>query len=290
MVQISNITGTDASEEAAWAMLEGRSIPKFDKFAVETPPGSRNYVDVPVGTSFTGIVKELPKQYQATDFETREPKFYQDGQPIMEISIVLDTQYRVPGDDEDDGVRICRLGAQGKRALQDEIRRLNIKRFGIGSQFTMTFAGYGTNKGTGRPPKLYKIDLVPAEYVAVQQQAVEQTLAAAGYTPVGNGAVAQANFPVAAAPAVPVAAPVAAAPAVDPAYLAWQAQQAAAAAAPAPVATAPGVPIVTQAHVDKVLMLVKANIDRAAAIVAVSTSDGGASEVFRAALDQAVPV
>jgi hypothetical protein len=125
------------------------------------------------------------------------------------------------------------------------------------------------------------------EYVAQQQLAVEQTLAQAGYTPVGNGAVAQANFP-AAAPIAPVAIPpqpVGAAPAVDPAYLAWQAQQAAAAAPAAPA----GVPIVTQAHVDKVMMLVKANIDRAAAIVAVATSDGGASEVFRAALDQAIP-
>ena len=282
MVNVNNnLSPEEAAEEAAWGMLSGRSIRKFDKFAYEQPPGSGVYLDFPVGTEYVGTVSELPKQYQAHDYETKEPKFYKDGSPIMEVSIVLDTPYRDPEDEEDDGKRIVRLGQNGKRALQDEMRRLGIKRFGIGTQLTMKFAGYKPNaSGKGRPSKLYEIALVPAEYVPASQLAVEQTLAAS--TVDHTAAAAAAGFPQQAPqppqPQVPTQ--------IDPAILA-AAQAAQAAAAPQPSA---GI-VVLQEHVDQVNLLVgQSGIPREVAIQAVANTVAAGNEAFRSALDEAVVI
>lgn len=302
MVNVNNnLSPEEAAEEAAWGMLSGRSIRKFDKFAYEQPPGSGVYLDFPVGTEYVGTVAELPKQYQAHDYETKEPKFYKDGSPIMEVSIVLDTPYRDPEDEEDDGKRIVRLGQNGKRALQDEMRRLGIKRFGIGTQLTMKFAGYKPNaSGKGRPSKLYEINLVPAEYVPASQLAVEQTLAASAVD--HTAAAAAAGFPQqvvvhgAPQPAQIISPPqVQQAPQppqpqvptqIDPAILA-AAQAAQAAAAPQPSA---GI-VVLQEHVDQVNLLVgQSGIPREVAIQAVANTIAAGNEAFRSALDEAVVI
>lgn len=295
MVNVNNnLSPEEAAEEAAWGMLSGRSIRKFDKFAYEQPPGSGVYLDFPVGTEYVGTVSELPKQYQAHDYETKEPKFYRDGSPIMEVSIVLDTPYRDPEDEEDDGKRIVRLGQNGKRALQDEMRRLGIKRFGIGTQLTMKFAGYKPNaSGKGRPSKLYEINLVPAEYVPASQLAVEQTLAAS--TVDHAAAAAAAGFPQQAPqPPQPQVAvqqapqpPQPQAPTqIDPAILA-AAQAAQAAAVPQPSA---GI-VVLQEHVDQVNLLVgQSGIPREVAIQAVANTIAAGNEAFRSALDEAVVI
>lgn len=293
MVNVNNnLSPEEAAEEAAWGMLSGRSIRKFDKFAYEQPPGSGVYLDFPVGTEYVGTVSELPKQYQAHDYETKEPKFYKDGSPIMEVSIVLDTPYRDTEDEEDDGKRIVRLGQNGKRALQDEMRRLGIKRFGIGTQLTMKFAGYKPNaSGKGRPSKLYEIALVPAEYVPASQLAVEQTLAAS--TVDHTAAAAAAGFPQQAPQPPQVAVQQAPQPPtpqvptqIDPAILA-AAQAAQAAAAPQPSA---GI-VVLQEHVDQVNLLVgQSGIPREVAIQAVANTIAAGNEAFRSALDEAVVI
>lgn len=303
MVNVNNnLSPEEAAEEAAWGMLNGRSIRKFDKFAYEQPPGSGVYLDFPVGTEYVGTVSELPKQYQAHDYETKEPKFYKDGSPIMEVSIVLDTPYRDTEDEEDDGKRIVRLGQNGKRALQDEMRRLGIKRFGIGTQLTMKFAGYKPNaSGKGRPSKLYEIALVPAEYVPASQLAVEQTLAAS--TVDHTAAAAAAGFPqqvvvhgapqpaqIISPPQVPQVPQVPQSPQpptqIDPAILA-AAQAAQAAAVPQPSA---GI-VVLQEHVDQVNLLVgQSGIPREVAIQAVANTIAAGNEAFRSALDEAVVI
>jgi hypothetical protein len=212
MVEVQSYIPKDAEEEA-WGLIAGGGMRKFDKFADESPAGSGQYVDRPVGTTYTGIVAANPKSYHAQDYDTKEPKFYASGQPILEVEIVLDTAERL--DEDDDGKRRLRLGQIGKAALKEEMERLNIKKFGVGTQLTITFTGYRPNK-SGRASKLVNITLVPAEYVPQQAQQVQQALAgdvAAPLTQAGyvEQAVA-AGFPVGqpAASVQPAAAPVAA--------------------------------------------------------------------------------
>lgn len=250
MVSVNPVSQAVNPEEDAWGLLEGGGIRKFDKFADEQPAGSGQYIDRPVGTSYVGIVAENPKSYHAQDYDTKEPKFYKNGGAIMEISVVLDTAERI--DDEDDGRRIFRLGYIGKAALKQEMDRLGVKKFGVGSQITVTFTGYKPNT-SGRASKLMNIDLVPTEFVTTQQQGVDDVMSQAGYVE----AAAKAGFPVA-APAAP-AAVVVAAPVV-----------AAAAAAPvaaAPVAAAPEFDLA--GAIAKVRMMIKVGIPRQNALEAI---------------------
>lgn len=175
MVQYTDV----AEEEGAWGMLEGRSMPSW-KFSDEVPAGSGNYVPKQPGFSLTGVLKEMPQQRQAMDFTTKQPKFYTDGKPIMEIVLTMDTNERLDADD--DGSRRWYLNGHARRALQDEMKRLGIKRFGIGTVITATIAGFKPNP-KGRASMIFDVKLQPTEYVAPQQMGVEQTLAQAGFQP-----------------------------------------------------------------------------------------------------------
>ena len=218
MVSVNPVSQAANPEEDVWGLLEGGGIRKFDKFADENPPESGQYIDRPVGTTYTGVVAENPKSYQAQDYDTKELKTYKNGGAIIEISVVLDTPERL--DDEDDGRRIFRLGYIGKAALKQEMDRLGIKKFGIGTQVTVTFTGYKPN-ASGRASKLMDIALVPTEFVTTQQQGVDAALKESGWaesTPENKipvaAPVAAPVAPVAAVVAAPVVAAVPAAPVV----------------------------------------------------------------------------
>ena len=270
MVSVNPVSQAVNPEEDAWGLLEGGGIRKFDKFADEQPAGSGQYIDRPVGTAYVGIVAENPKSYHAQDYDTKEPKFYKNGGAIMEISIVLDTAERI--DDEDDGRRIFRLGYIGKAALKQEMDRLGVKKFGIGSQITVTFTGYKPNT-SGRASKLMNIDLVPTEFVTSQQQGVDDVMSQAGYVE----AAAKAGFPV----AVPVAAVAPVAPVAA----------AAVAAVAAPAVVGSGFDLADA--IGKVRMMVKVGIPRQNALgaivgqLALNDADASMLDMAEAAAPQA---
>lgn len=253
MVSVNPVSQAANPEEDVWGLLEGGGIRKFDKFADENPVGSGQYIDRPVGTVYTGVVAENPKSYQAQDYDTKELKTYKNGGAIIEISVVLDTPERL--DDEDDGRRIFRLGYIGKAALKQEMDRLGIKKFGIGTQVTVTFTGYKQNT-SGRASKLMDIALVPTEFVTTQQQGVDEAMSQAGYVE----AAAKAGFPVAVVPVAAVATVAAVAPvAVAPVAVAP--------VAAAPVAAAPAFDLADA--IGKVRMMVKVGIPRQNALGAI---------------------
>ena len=272
MVSVNPVSQAANPEEDVWGLLEGGGIRKFDKFADENPVGSGQYIDRPVGTTYTGVVAENPKSYQAQDYDTKELKTYKNGGAIIEISVVLDTPERL--DDEDDGRRIFRLGYIGKAALKQEMDRLGIKKFGIGTQVTVTFTGYKQNT-SGRASKLMDILLVPTEFVTTQQQGVDEAMSQAGYVE----AAAKAGFPVAAPVAVAAVAPVVPAPV------------AAVAAVAAPVAAAPAFDLADA--IGKVRMMVKVGIPRQNALgaiigqLALNEADASMLDMAEAAAPQA---
>lgn len=206
MVQFNNQT----EEDAVWGMIDGRSIPAL-KFSQELPPGSGNHVPAPIGTSYEGVLAESPKKHQVTDYNTKLPKFFKDGvTPIEELIFTLNTNYRDPGNTDDDGQRRIYMGQSMKRALQDEVKRLGIKRFGVGTAIRVTLTGFKPNPG-GQPSKIYQIDLRPTEYVPPAEDVSQFGLGSPGYAQ-QNGqqgwqqpqqAAPQQQYQAAAAPTFP---------------------------------------------------------------------------------------
>lgn len=285
----TSVMNTETAEEAAWGIVKGRST-KSLKFADKDPQVPGQYNDRPVGTTYTGTLVENIVAQQATDFDTGEPKFYANStDPIYELVMVLDVPTDIdPADADDDGKRVLRLSAGGKRALQDECRAKGIERFGVGTIVTITFTGYKPNP-KGRASKTFAIELSNIQpYRSTEQMKVEQAMQqGAPAAPQAAPAVPQAAPAV---PPTPVAVPQApaavpqAAPAVDPALLA-AAQAAQQAAAPAP--TAPAGIVITLEHVEKVRGLLGMNIPREVALQAVTNTEGGGDAAFQAALDAA---
>ncbi len=56
-----------------------------DPFAGSSSTPSLSFKDMPVGTSYTGQVLEVPKLTQARDYETGNPAFWDDGNPKMTV-------------------------------------------------------------------------------------------------------------------------------------------------------------------------------------------------------------
>jgi hypothetical protein len=308
---------TQQEDDAVWGMIGGRSIPAL-KFSQEMPAGSQNYVALPIGTWYEGTLAEPPQKRQVTDFKSKDPKFFKDGSPIEEIILTLNTGYADPANAEDDGQRRLFCGQGLKRALQDELRRLNIKRFGLGTLIKVTLTGFKPNPG-GQAIKLYTMEIRPTEYVAPQEQSVFAGLApqdapyqALPYggspTPQYNAQAPQQVQPQAAqyvappqqyvptpagqqqahyqAPPVRQAAPAAAAPATNGVdFAALIAQHQAVAAAAAPVAE-PAADL-TQ-YLAKIDMLIGASVPRDVAINAVSDEAGG-DAAFRQLLEDSHP-
>lgn len=265
MVEFQQYTPVDAEQEA-WGVIAGGGMPKFDRFALASPVVPGQYDDLPVGTFYEGDVLENAKSAQAFDYETKEPKFYKNGGPILEVHIVLGV---TPENEEDDGRRILRLGQHGKAALQEEMKRLGVKSFGVGTHLKMTFSGYKPNP-SGRASKLYTIELTNVQpfvkqAVAQQQAGVEAALNA-GYTEVGATPPAAQQFP----PAVPAAQPQQVA-VVPPAQQSVPVQQ----DAPAPVAAVQSTEQPGLEQVQMVRQLVAVGLPRQNALEAVREKVGG---------------
>ena len=130
---------------------------------------------------------------QQTDFKTKEPAFYKDGNPIMQAVILIQTDERV--DEDDDGQRTIYVNkTRMKRAIQKAIQAAKQRDLAVGGVLTVWMTGEEPSKGGGDPAKTF----------------------AATYTPPAGGLAAEApSAPSAAAPAPP-AAPAAPAPAAPP--------------------------------------------------------------------------
>lgn len=274
---------TPEQEEDVWGMIEGRSIPSLS-FSVEAVPGSKEYISRPVGTEYTITTTEPLQKRQATDFTTGELKFYDapaNKQPIWDLIATGQTDQQ--NDEDDDGIRRLFFTGQMRKALQDEVRNKKIGRFGIGTQITVKLTGFKpSTKPNGKPTKLFDVTVNPTPWVSPAELQTESVLAAAGYTEVAAAPAAVA--PVAVPPAAPqaVAAPPAA-PAAPDADTAAMAALLAMTAAPAAI-------VVDPVDIGRVDSLIKANIDRAAAIAAAAKMSHPGDEAYRAALDNEIPI
>lgn len=125
-------------------------LARYDDFddidsLVMGPPAAVKFAEI--GTTAAGKIEQVFAR-QATDFDTREPRFWDDGNPIMEPVIILDTE---------DGPQTLYIGSAGLRsALRDACRAAGV---GLrpGGYLVVKYTGDGTPARKGiNPPKLYQ--------------------------------------------------------------------------------------------------------------------------------------
>lgn len=301
----------------AWDLLGGGGL-KTLPFNTKDQYGQNQ--SAPVGTSFIGRVAENVVASQVTNYDTKEPEFWADGRPKMQVSVVLDTNLR--DDEEDDGRRSFYFKNQGFRALQDEMKRVGVKMFGIGTVIQITLVDLKMIPQKS-PQKIYAVTLSEIQPFGIEQAtATAQAIAPADqpYPPVAAPPVppqpayvapqapappqqqyvapAQPTFPgpvVPAAPPVPTLppqAPAPAAPAQDAPPAAPPAPQAPPAPAAPPAApAAPAVPAGQQlldAAVASYHTVTASGIDPQTAIAAVAAQVAPGDTAFQAALTAAV--
>lgn len=154
---------------------------------------------------------------QQTDYTTKEPATYKDGNPIMQAVVQLQTEQRI--DEDDDGVRTLYVNKpRMKRAIKSALTEAKAADLQVGGSLVVWMTGTEASKGGGSPAKTFNAQYAPA---------------LGGLAP--DPVAAPAAPPVAAsAPPAPVSAP--------PAPVAAAAPPAPPAAPPAPVAAPPAPP------------------------------------------------
>lgn len=106
---------------------------------------------------------------QATDIK-QQPKFFESGDPMLDVIIVLDNCEVIPtldenaykGDDADDGRRRLIAGFEMQKAIGQAIRDGGAKGIENGGTLAVQYYGDGTAKGVGfNPPKLFRAEYRP---------------------------------------------------------------------------------------------------------------------------------
>lgn len=160
--------------------------------------------DSPIGTSVTGTISSW-EMVQVTDFMSGTPQFWDNGDPKMQLKIIISTNLvEDEGDTGERSVWVKTWGVQ-RKAFQDAVEEAGgdfAKALAPGSTLSVTFTGMGQAKGNFPAPKLYAYKLTPAAatqaqaafQTAPQTQQVQQVQAVAQQAPVAQP-VAQAQAP-----------------------------------------------------------------------------------------------
>lgn len=118
-----------------------------------------------IGTSFTGRITEQPTVEQQKDFTTGNPKFWDDGNPAMQLVVTIQTEQRDPAVENDSGKRRLYIKGQLKTAVQEAVRNSGARGLEVGGHLTVTYTQDGEVKRAGfNAPKIFR-----AEYVAAAQ-------------------------------------------------------------------------------------------------------------------------
>ncbi|MEU8362345.1 hypothetical protein AB0C27_40635 [Nonomuraea sp. NPDC048882] len=161
-----------------------------------------------IGTTVGGPITTQPKVEQQKDLDTGELKFWNDGKPMMQMVVTVQTSLRDPEVPDDDGQRAFYIKANSLKAVREAVRRSGAKGLDIGGTLTLTYTGDGEQKARGKnPPKLYSATYQPPAQAAAneflnggqQPAAVPQQ---AAYAP---PAAPQPPAPAPAAPTAPAA-------------------------------------------------------------------------------------
>lgn len=180
-----------------FAFINGGNGARAIKFTDKDQYG--NQTPVPLGTSYTGVLRENPTIVDQLKFGTQEVDTYSDGNPKKQVRLTLEnvmvsrpdlnggqwTDVRAlntgeDGDDEDEGVRALYVKDQMKQALADAAKAAGVRSYGIGTRVIVRFIDQKPSS-KGNPQKIYALELSEIQpYVADATRQHEQQMAQAG--------------------------------------------------------------------------------------------------------------
>ena len=117
------------------------------------------------GDSVTGVIEKI-ETTQVTDFQTKQPAFWNDGRPKEQIHVIIQTQLRDPSVDDDDGRRSLWIKGWGiqLKAFREACRQAGVKIPKPGDTITERFVGLGP-RGDAPQPKVFEFHIEPASSV-----------------------------------------------------------------------------------------------------------------------------
>lgn len=124
------------------------------------------------GTSRTGVIKAPPQAHQEKDYDPNnpgggKPKFYPSGDPIMGITVEVQTDERDPSIEDDDGARTFWIeGRYLKDAVRAAIRAGGANGLQVGGRITVTFT-HREDPMDKRSRKYWDVQYVPAGNAAL---------------------------------------------------------------------------------------------------------------------------
>lgn len=133
------------------------------------------------GDRISGIIEKVTAN-QVRDFNTKQPAFWQDGSPKLQVLVTINTGVTDPNVEDDDGYRTVYIKGWGeqRRAWLDAIRRAGLHKAADirpGDRFTAVFTGYGQSQNGMQPPKVMEYTIEhqsPADMAMNQPQPVMQ--------------------------------------------------------------------------------------------------------------------
>lgn len=120
------------------------------------------------GTTIGGRIVSRPQAFQEREYDRNNPgkgalKFFPSGDPIMALSVDVQTSLRDMSIRDDDGTR--RIYVQGKRlkdAIRDAIRNAGAPGLEVGGELHVTFIDLDHQADTQIKPKLWSARYIPA--------------------------------------------------------------------------------------------------------------------------------
>lgn len=129
------------------------------------------------GDSVTGVIEKI-ETTQVTDFQTKQPAYWNDGRPKEQIHVIIQTQLRDPNVDDDDGRRSLWIKGWGiqLKAFREACRQAGVKIPKPGDTITERFVGLDQRGDAPQPPKVFEFHIEPASSVngSQPQQPVQQ--------------------------------------------------------------------------------------------------------------------
>lgn len=141
-----------------------------------------------VGKTIAGPIVRVGEPMQQRDFTTGQPKVWDDGRPMMQLPVDVQTDERDPSIPDDDGVRALYIRGEMQKAVRDALRKAKAPGLRPSGHLSVTYTGDGTPKQRGmNGPKLYTaayqppdpagaddfIDAQPSNGAAAVQQAAQ---------------------------------------------------------------------------------------------------------------------
>lgn len=122
------------------------------------------------GAKTEGFITEPPTVQQQRDPADNKPKFWNDGNPMMQLVVTVQTVLRDPSIPDDDGRRRIFVKGQMKHAVQDAVKLAGAPGLEVGGYLAVTYThdGQKTNNAFNAP-KQYRAEYTRAATAELQR-------------------------------------------------------------------------------------------------------------------------